>query len=529
MEDFYRRLKNIGSKYDTDNIFILGKGPSVDEVDTRCFDKGIVIGINDSERIAPADISIFHDDWVLESIRLNGYKSDLYLTNCHLPHKVSHLLIPYVKADQKNSELIVQRFFDKILSIENIMFITALKISRLIADFRMRRQQVYLLGFDFDMSRGYSKFINTDFSGDEKTYQANIISIQEHYLLMFLHLLKDSNIRMVHVGNKPYSSMKPSDFSRRLSPSKDLIRAPSYSAEKSGGADEKDYVLNLRQPHHNVLVTAEITTNHFGQTDILREMVRRSAKAGADLVKVQKRDVDSFYTREQLESPYESPFGATFGDYRRALELDEDQFNILDNVCEECGIDWFLSVLDLPSFRFALLREVSMIKLPSTISQHRAFFDIVAEEYKGDVVVSTGLTDQDFEDFILETFRENSRLYLLQCNSAYPTPPNDCNIGVVRRYHEHSRRYTNVIPGYSSHDFGSEGSMLAVAAGARMIEKHVKFGDTNWAHFDSVALDLKTNAFATFVQDIRRAELLCGTEYKKINESEHHKYWGSNT
>jgi hypothetical protein len=31
--------------------------------------------------------------------------------------------------------------------------------------------------------------------------------------------------------------------------------------------------------------------------------------------------------------------------------------------------------------------------------------------------------------------------------------------------------------------------MMAVAAGARMIEKHVKIGDLDWVHFDGVAID----------------------------------------
>ncbi|MDA7496614.1 N-acetylneuraminate synthase family protein [Akkermansiaceae bacterium] len=530
MEDFFRQIKNIASKYDTDDIFILGKGPSIDEVEVSFSQKGIVIAINDAERIAPADISLFHDEWVIGSCREHGFVSDFYMTSHELPAGVPCLQVPHVRPNQESSNLIVQRFNDDEFRLEDVLLISALKIARTVATSRMRRQNVYLLGFDFDMSYGYSRHIKQDFSGDEKMYQANIISIQEHYLLMFLHLLKDSNLHLNHVGEKAYSSMTPRVFSDRFHGG-NQSRGSFIGSEKKtgpfgGGARTK---RNEQRREHSVLVTAEMTTNHFGETDVLREMVVRSAEAGADLVKVQKRDVDTFYSPEQLDSPYDSPFGHTFGDYRHALELNEEQFGILDKICEECDIRWFLSVLDRPSFDFAVERGVSMIKLPSTISEHRDLFEAVAREYDGEVVISTGLTDQDFEDFVLNTFSQCPRLYLLQCNSAYPTPPEDCNINVIRRYHEYSRRYPNLRPGYSSHDFGSEGCMLAVAAGARMIEKHVKFGDTNWAHFDSVALDLKTDEFAEFVRDIRRAELLCGTEYKLINDSEHHKYWVSNS
>jgi N-acetylneuraminate synthase len=65
---------------------------------------------------------------------------------------------------------------------------------------------------------------------------------------------------------------------------------------------------------------------------------------------------------------------------------------------------------------------------------------------------------------------------------------------------------------------------MAVAAGAKMIEKHVKLGSVQWAHFDDVALDLATNEFTNFVRDVRRAQRIVGSEIKKIRDSEHHKY-----
>ena len=66
--------------------------------------------------------------------------------------------------------------------------------------------------------------------------------------------------------------------------------------------------------------------------------------------------------------------------------------------------------------------------------------------------------------------------------------------------------------------------MMAVAAGAKMIEKHVKFGDVSWAHFDDVAVDLSDDSFSKFIHDVRLAEIM-GSEEKIIHSSEHHKYW----
>ena len=82
-----------------------------------------------------------------------------------------------------------------------------------------------------------------------------------------------------------------------------------------------------------------------------------------------------------------------------------------------------------------------------------------------------------------------------------------------------------MIPGFSSHDMGSLGSMLAIAAGAIMVEKHVKLGRVDWSHFDDVALDLINGDFKKYVNDLRMAELMVGSENKKIQPSEHHKYF----
>lgn len=57
-----------------------------------------------------------------------------------------------------------------------------------------------------------------------------------------------------------------------------------------------------------------------------------------------------------------------------------------------------------------------------------------------------------------------------------------------------------------------------------MIEKHVKYGNTPWAHFDNVAIDMLTDNFKSFVSDIRLAEICTGSTTKTVLDSEHHKY-----
>lgn len=272
-----------------------------------------------------------------------------------------------------------------------------------------------------------------------------------------------------------------------------------------------------------VKIVAEFSCNHCGDLGRLSRMIDLAAAAGADLIKVQKRDVDTFYSKEELANPYFSPFGATLRDYRKGIELETEGFELLDRKCRELGVGWFASVLDVPSLSFLERFHAPMIKIPSTISDHKDFHDAVAEKYDGTLIISTGYTDKVYEDYVLEKFKRNKEIYLLQTTSAYPTPIEDCHVSVVRHYWSLGLATAKIKAGYSSHDPGALGSMLAVAAGAVMVEKHVKLGVTEWLHFDEVALDLETE-FAGYVRDVRKAELMCGSAIKEIRSSEHHKY-----
>ncbi|MFB8831494.1 N-acetylneuraminate synthase family protein [Azotobacter sp. CWF10] len=505
-DNFSTQLENIASIYATDTIFIVGKGPSIDDVKPEVFKGSLVIGINDAERIVPVDISVFHAPWVSEALQASGFQSQLYVSA--YPFQAGNkpvVVAPYIPLTQSSSDLIMQRFMAEELTIEDILFLSALKIAKKVAEIRKRPQTVYMVGFDFDPTLGQSTHIGRSFATDSAEEAAIRISVQEYYFINTLYFSQGSFLNIKHVGCRPFSSLSTSELNNIL------VKHQIYSSHAG-----------------NVKIVAELTTNHFGDRSRLERMIRASKAAGADMIKLQKRDVASFYTVDQLASPYVSPFGKTFADYRHQLELSADDFEFVDKLCRSLDIKWFASVLDQKSYIFMQEVGLDLVKLPSTISEHTDYLRYVADNHQGGIVLSTGMTDQQYEQFVLENFSKCSDLYLLQCNSAYPTPQHDCNIAVVRHYHGLSKKHKNIIPGYSSHDFGWKASALAVAAGARMLEKHVKLGNTEWAHFDAVAVDLTTSAFKDYVDQIRDTEIILGAEEKRINKSEHHKYFKSN-
>ncbi|OAN71199.1 hypothetical protein A8B83_12100 [Rhodobacteraceae bacterium EhC02] len=502
-DNFSSQINLIASTYDTDTIFILGKGTSVDKVPATVFDGHLVIGVNDAERIRRADITVFHADWVKKALKDTGPRAELYVTSTDFaPEGARTVRVPHVPLAQESSDLMMQRLLSGGFVIEDVLFVSALKIALEVARSKGRSQTVYMVGFDFDASAGYAAISGAHYEQGDTQKRRLIIDMQEHFLLNALYMLGTTDLDVMHVGYKTFSRLTPEDLALQFSPSEPAT-------------DRHDWAVSI---------VAEITTNHFGDRGRLERMVRAARAAGADFVKVQKRDVDSFYTRTQLLSPYTSPFGTTFGAYRHQLELSAEDFQFLDTLCKRIGMRWFASILDEPSYRFIRDFKPELVKLPSTISEHRDYLAKVASDSDTGIVLSTGMTDKAFEAWVLDTFSKAPQLYLMQANSAYPTPAQDCNVAVVRHYKHLSRDHPHIIPAYSSHDEGWFGSCLAIAAGARMVEKHVKFGNTEWAHFDAVALDLTTGAFREYVTRIREAEIVMGSEEKTIAPSEHHKY-----
>lgn len=524
MASFFNQLKNIVSASETfDKIIILGKGNSVKDIDPSTYESSFIINLNDSEKIKTGHLCLFHNKWVTDSLAESGYNASSYVTiedatiGASFP-KEKFLFVDYKNVSFESFDRLVSDFKSRDFYLSDFLVLSALKLAFLISQIRNKNLKVYLLGFDFHVT---GKSVLNDYSGHELEYKNVLFSTQKAYLkFVKKYINEEGSNEIIHVGNLDISDIDVEQYNRVFS----IHKSTTHTKFNAKLAYEE--LIRKVKSENYVITVAELTNNHLGSADRLRKMVGLAKEAGADMIKVQKRDVETFYSKEELESPYSSPFGNTLRDYRSGVELTDELFEILIQECEEHEIVWFASILDYPSLKYMEQFDPVLVKLPSTISNHTHYLKQVAEEYNGDVVVSTGFTDKSYESFVVDTFLPNRNLFLLQCTSSYPAPPESCQVGVIRHYDEMAtiKSLDGLIPGYSSHDIGNLGSMLAVAAGAKMVEKHVKLGNVDWVHFDGVALDLLDNSFRHFVRDIRKAELMTGSKTKIIHHQEHHKY-----
>ena len=500
------QIKKIINKKIESNILIIGKGASLDIIDLIKTNKFLKICVNDSDDIVNGDFCIFRHQWVSDKINLEGAKSSLYITNQQLRSGIKSYKVRYSDEMPENSKTLEKNILFNELCVDKGILFSALRLAFKCLELGSKAKKIILIGFDFTTQSQVSKKLDNPYHFEDQEYENYLINNQKK---MFLKILQNQNsfpIPIQHVGNQNFSVYSPEIFN-------DIFLRDNINIRKN--SDKK----------YKVKIVAELTTNHFGDTDRLKSMIFAAASAGADYIKLQKRDVDTFYSKEKLIEKYDSPFGKTFSDYRHALELNLEQFEIVDKICKKLGIKWFASILDIKSFKFIQHFNPTLIKLPSTISQHQELLNYVAKNYKNDVVISTGFENEAYHSRIIKLFKSCRKLYLLQTTSSYPTPGDETQIGVVRHYYNLSKQQNNLYAGFSSHDIGSLGSMLAIAAGAVMVEKHIKIGSVEWAHFDDVAVNLINGDFRDYILDLRKAELMTGSEIKKIQPSEHHKYF----
>ena len=72
--------------------------------------------------------------------------------------------------------------------------------------------------------------------------------------------------------------------------------------------DPRENLLKTKliEKEFHTKIVAEITTNHHGETKNLLELIHGAKKAGADFVKFQMRDVETFYPKKILNKNHKT-------------------------------------------------------------------------------------------------------------------------------------------------------------------------------------------------------------------------------
>jgi sialic acid synthase len=259
-------------------------------------------------------------------------------------------------------------------------------------------------------------------------------------------------------------------------------------------------------------VIAEVGHNHQGDIEKCKAIFKAAADAGADAVKIQKRDNKALFTREMYDSHYESEnaYAPTYGAHREFLEFDRVQYLELKSHAEGLGLLFFSTAFDEPSADFLESLDMPAYKIASGDLTNTPLLRKVAEFNKPMIISTGGGTIDDVSRAYDTIMPINTNLCIMQCTSGYPAPYEELNLRVIETFR---REFPDIVIGFSSHDTGIAMPLVGYMLGARMFEKHFTLNRT-WKGSDQ-AFSLEPGGLRRVVRDLERARMAVGDGVKR--------------
>lgn len=271
-------------------------------------------------------------------------------------------------------------------------------------------------------------------------------------------------------------------------------------------------------PEQPTYFIAEIGNNHNGDFYIAKRTIEEAARCGAQAVKFQKRSIPDAFARELRERPQvkNEIAGKTYEEYRQGLEFTSDEFVRLKEVAEQNNVVLFATPFDLPSVDFLESIGVPFYKLSSFDVTNLPLLEYVAALRKP-IILSTGMASvEEIDEAVAMVLAAHTDLILLHCVSIYPTPDAEANLSAMDLL---AKRYHPVPVGYSGHEFDILASLVAVAKGAAVVERHLTLSRALPGP-DHGTVSIEPSLYRTMVEEARRIRVLQGTGAKKIGAAE---------
>lgn len=236
---------------------------------------------------------------------------------------------------------------------------------------------------------------------------------------------------------------------------------------------------------------AEIGINHNGDIKNALKLIDIAKDCGCDVVKFQKRNPDLCIPENQkLKKRVFQNKQMTYIEYKYLLEFGKNEYDVINKYCQEKNIKWTASVWDVDSVHFMeqYKKDIPFIKIPSACITNLELLKAI-NETNIPVVFSNGMSTQEEVDKAIQTL--NNIYGIMHCNSSYPCSHNQIDLNVMLEY---KKLYPNLKIGYSGHEEDLLPTILAIALGADIIERHITL-DNNMEGTDQKAslnpIDLK--------------------------------------
>lgn len=250
-------------------------------------------------------------------------------------------------------------------------------------------------------------------------------------------------------------------------------------------------------------VIAEIGINHDGNLDKAKQLIQSAARTGADAVKFQ-----TYITEKRVKR------NSPIFDILKKCELKFKDFLKLKKFSNKRNIEFFSTPFDDESVEYLNYIGVNIFKIASFDTVNLKLLKKIAS-LKKTIIMSVGMSNlKEIKKAYSIISKKNKDIALLHCISSYPTNENDANLNCLNVL----KRNFDCVIGQSDHTNDIYVPLLAVARGAKVIEKHYKV-NSHMKCVDS-PVSITEIQMKKMISEIRRIEKIFGDNKLGVRNSE---------
>jgi sialic acid synthase SpsE/CMP-N-acetylneuraminic acid synthetase len=250
-------------------------------------------------------------------------------------------------------------------------------------------------------------------------------------------------------------------------------------------------------PDQGVYVIAELGVNHNGSVAKALELTQAAKRAGADAIKLQLFNADLLLSAEAELAEYQKSSASDPREMLQALQLDSNAMAKVRDCAHRLGLGFIVTCFSVELVPVLCGLAVDAVKVASPDLVNTPLLRELLTLSKP-MLLSLGASDPADFDTATQCVGDGPVVWM-QCVSSYPVPTGMAGLPLLRDHPDADRAF-----GYSDHTTSIHMGMMAVAAGACVIEKHLTYDRT--APGPDHAASFDPHQFAEYVKLIRIAQ-----------------------
>ena len=251
-------------------------------------------------------------------------------------------------------------------------------------------------------------------------------------------------------------------------------------------------------------VIAEGGLNHNGDVRLAKKIVENAANVGADAIKFQTFDASDLVSSK---SKAHNLF--------RKLELSDSDFSELNDFAKSNQIIFLSTPFGIKAVNLLIRLKVPAFKVASGDLTNLPLISYIARNKKP-IILSTGMGNVKEINEAVQAIKsvKNNKIIIMHSVTSYPTPYNEVNLRTLNTL---KMKFKFPI-GYSDNGNNDLVSLVAVAMGSKVIEKHFTINKKLRGPDHRISADPKQ--MKNLIMQIRQIEEMFGTGIKNPQPSE---------